>query len=364
MPQKKKVLIISTVGLIYDGITSVILECLRAMDRSGIEFYIASTIECKPGIKKQLENMGCVIVDFPNRRTNPLGYFIELVKFIRKKKIKVVHAHGNSATLSVEMVAAKLGGAKTRIAHSHNTRCDQVKADKLLRPIFYLSYTHALACGEEAGRWLFKSRKFTILNNGRDINRFSFHPEIRKSMRSQLGIDDELVIGHVGGFVEQKNHIFLIEIFKEIKKMVPNARFYLIGDGKLRSEIEEKVNNSDVSFLGVVDNVYDYLNVMDAMLLPSLFEGLPLVAIEWQLNGLPALLSDTITKECVLMENISFFSLNDKPEKWAKNIIEMARSNNREQNSRQARKSAKELGFDIKVSAKILRNMYLNKEKK
>lgn len=200
--QQKKVLIISTVGLIYDGITSVILECLKSMNRTGIEFYVVATVDCKPGIVKQLNELGCVIVDFPDRRKQPALYFFELIKFIRKEEISVIHAHGNSATLAVEMIAGWLGGAKKRIAHSHNTRCEQVKADKILRPFFNLSYTDALACGEEAGRWLFGSKKFVVLNNGRDIDKFSFKDEKRQSVRAQLGLTKEKAFGHVGGFVE------------------------------------------------------------------------------------------------------------------------------------------------------------------
>lgn len=359
MQQNRKVLIISTVGLIYDGITSVILSCLNAMDRTKIEFYVAATIDCKPSIRKQLDEMGCIVVDFPNRRTQPLQYFNALCKFIRREHVNVVHAHGNSATLAIEMLAAWIGGAKKRIAHSHNTRCDRIKADKVLRPVFNLFYTDALACGEDAGRWLFGSKKFTVLNNGRDIKKFSFKPETRQLIRKKLGLSNEMAIGHVGGFVEQKNHIFLLEIFKEIKKIEPTAKFFLIGDGPKKKEIEEKSKSLDVTFLGIVDNVYDYLNAMDGMILPSLFEGLPLVAIEWQLNGLPVLASDMVTKECVLVDSFQFCSLNIIVEQWAKKIIQMVQLYDRRNESEQAQDNAKKRGFDIRMSAKVLRDMYL-----
>lgn len=358
--QQKKVLIISTVGLIYDGITSVILECLKSMNRTGIEFYVVATVDCKPGIVKQLNELGCVIVDFPDRRKQPALYFFELIKFIRKEEISVIHAHGNSATLAVEMIAGWLGGAKKRIAHSHNTRCEQVKADKILRPFFNLSYTDALACGEEAGRWLFGSKKFVVLNNGRDIDKFSFKDEKRKSVRAQLGLTKEKAFGHVGGFVEQKNHDFLIDVFREIKKIEPEAKFYLIGEGKRRKEIEEKAKDLDVTFLGTVDNVYDYLNAMDGMLLPSLFEGLPLVAIEWQINGLPVLASDTITKECAISDSIRFYSLKSGETAWAREILQMIEIDNRYRNSIQAQEKARLRGFDIRNSAEMLRRMYLD----
>lgn len=358
--QPRKILIVSTVGLIYDGITSVILECLKSMNRSGMKFYVAATIDTRPSIEKQLADLGCIIVDFPDRRKQPLLYFWKLTCFIRKEKINVIHAHGNSATLAVEMIAGWLGGVQKRIAHSHNTRCDQVKADKILRPFFNLFYTDALACGEEAGRWLFGSKQFLILNNGRNINKFSFCTKKREDIRGELGLTYERAYGHVGGFVEQKNHEFLIEVFKEIEKIEPNAKFYLFGEGNKKKEIEEKAKELNVTFLGTVDNIYDYLNAMDGMLLPSLFEGLPLVAIEWQINGLPVLVSDTITKECAISDAIEFYSLNLGATAWAKRIVDMTTNNNRQRSSLQAQENARLHGFDINSSAEMLRNLYLS----
>ena len=136
MKNNKKILIISTVGLIYDGITSVVVSYLKAMNREDLEIYVVGTINVKESIRKQIESLGCKVVDFPDRRNDTMRYFLQLSKFIRKNKIDIVHAHGNSGTLAIEMVAAWLGGCKKRIAHSHNTKCDQVKADKILRPIF------------------------------------------------------------------------------------------------------------------------------------------------------------------------------------------------------------------------------------
>lgn len=357
--KKRKVLIISTVGLIYDGITNVILSCLKAMDRSNLEIYIAATIESKIAIRRQFEDMGCKIVDLPNRRTHTLEYFFSLASFIRKQKINVVHAHGNSGTLAVEMVAAWIGGAKKRIAHSHNTKCDQKNADKLLRPIFNIFYTDAVACGRDAGIWLFKNRKFTIINNGRDIKLFAYNPDMRNEYRKKLGLENEIAVGHVGGFFEQKNHAFLLEIFREIKREIPNSKLYLIGDGPLKEKIKQSADGKDVYFVGTVDNVSDYLNAMDCMLLPSLFEGLPLVALEWQINGLPVLISDTVTRECMISDNVEFMSLNTDAKVWAHKILQLTMNNNRKSSSQNAQHMASEKGFDIRTSAEILRKMYL-----
>lgn len=358
----RKILIISTVGLIYDGITNVILSYLQAMDLSNMEIYIGATINVVPEIKGRLEKMGCKIIELPSRRDNPLKYMFELVKMIRINKIQVIHAHGNSGTLAIEMVAAWLGGCGKRIAHSHNTQCDQVKVDRLLRPIFNMFYTDALACGEDAGKWLFGNKKFTVLQNGRNIDEFSYNENVRISMRKRYGLKQEIiVIGHVGGFFKQKNHSFLISIFIEILKKEPSAHLFLIGDGPLKNEIMKQTEElcNCIEFIGKTDRVADYLQMMDVMVLPSLFEGLPLVAIEWQINGLPCILSDNVTKACAFAENVAFMSLDNSPEQWAEKILESARNSEREENSERAKDEARHAGFDIRDGAASLRKVYM-----
>lgn len=355
----KKVLIVSTVGLIYDGITSVILSYLQAMNLDGLDIYVAGTIDVKPSIRKHIEECGCKIIDFPNRRTNTGKYFLALSLFIKRNSIEVIHAHGNSGTLAIEMVAAWLGGCKKRIAHSHNTQCEQVKADKLLRPIFNRFYTEGLACGYAAGKWLFGDRMFKILSNGRDIRKYIFNQEKRKVIRTSLGIKDEIVIGHVGGFYEQKNHTFLVEIYRELRMLEPTCKLFMIGDGPLKDDIEKKCDGLDVSFTGTIDDVSGYLNAMDGMILPSLFEGVPLVAVEWQINGLPALMSDSITRECILTNNARMISLKATPKFWAEQMLVMIKENDRIISSKSACEFIKTTNYNIENNAEILKKIYI-----
>lgn len=353
-----KVLIISTVGLIYDGITSVIVSNLQEMSLKELDIYVAATIDMKPGIKKQIENCGCKIVGLPNRRIETLKYFFALISFLKSNHIDILHAHGNSGTLAIEMLAGFLGGCRKRIAHSHNTKCDQVKADRALRPIFNLLYTDGLACGEAAGKWLFGSKRFDVITNGRNVEKYAFDMYKRNTIREQLGIGNEIVIGHVGGFFEQKNHMFLIEIYHEIKNIEPDSKMILIGDGPLKEDVEKISCDPDIIFTGAVDNVQDYLNAMDGMVFPSLFEGLPLVVIEWQINGLPVVMSDCITKECQLTENVEFMSLNLSPRQWAMKILEMIKNSDRMKDAIAALNDVSGSSFDIKVSSKKLERIY------
>lgn len=356
----KKIIIVSTVGLIYDGITSVMTSYLEAMNRENLDIFVVSTIKSEPKIEKKIEELGCKIVHLPSRRNSPVRYFFNLMRFIRKNNIEVIHAHGNSATLSIELLAGFFGGCKKRIAHSHNTKCDQVKADKMLRPLFNLLYTDALACGYEAGKWLFGKQKFKVLKNGRNVKKYSFSLEKRNEMRKKLDIADGIAIGHVGGFYEQKNHQFLIKIFREVLNREPNAKLFLVGDGPLKDEMQKSVLDisENVKFVGTIDNVNDYMQAMDIMVLPSLFEGLPLVAIEWQINGLPSLLSNTITEECKVTNTVRFESLQEEPHVWMNDIFEMLKNENRNEDSQKAIKLIRENGFDIDDNAKFLEKIY------
>lgn len=358
----KKILIVNTVGLSHDGITSIILSYLKEMNLDGLDIYIAGTIKIDNFVRKQLADIGCTIVEFPNRKTETLKYALNLIKFIRKEHIDVVHAHGNSTTLAIEMFSAWLGGCKKRIAHSHNTTCQQMRLNKILRPIFNIFYTDALACGKDAGKWLFGNKPFFILTNGRNIDSYSFNKNKRTEIREMLGITDELAIGHVGGFVEQKNHKFVIKIFREIKKSVSNSKLILIGDGPLKREIESEANDLDAIFTGAIENVADYLCAMDGVIFPSFFEGLPLAAIEWQINGLPCLISDTITEECILTDQVERISLDEKADIWSSKIIEMVRKNDRAKSSVTAMKTLKESEYNIKKGAHKLRIIYFSKK--
>lgn len=363
-----KVLVISTVGLIYDGITSVIREYIKALDTDNLDIYIVDTIRTETVIRKELEQSGCKFVSLPSRQTATISYFFHLIRFIRKEHIEVIHAHGNSATLTIEMLAAFIGGCKRRIAHSHNTRCNQVQADRLLRPLFRHLYTDAVACGTEAGKWLFENHPFIVLNNGRDLQRFCFQPAVRNAIRKEYDIGQRLTVGHVGGFVQQKNHVFLLEIYKALIKIKPDICLFLIGDGVERENIERIAKDygiiDKIIFTGKTERVSELLQAMDVMVLPSLYEGLPLVSIEWQAAGLPCVLSDTITTECAVTDLVKFASLSESAETWANLIIQSASRNKRELQSDNARILIKKAGFDIKDNAAVLRELYFRKPQK
>lgn len=358
-----KILQIPTGGLFSDGILSCIVEYMTAMDKSGMDIQVLATNNPENSVVEKVENSGCRVVLIPYRKKNIIKYFFALYRYISKEKIDIVHVHGSSAIMSVELVAARLAGCKIRIAHSHNTTCENKKADKILRPIFARNYTTAFACGQEAGRWMFGNCKFTVIPNGRNLKKHEYSTEKRSEYRNRLGIPlDVLVVGHVGRFNRQKNHEYLVRVFREIYKKNRNSYLVLVGTGEkleaIKTLVKELELGENVIFTGVIENISDYLSAFDVMLLPSLYEGLPLVVIEWQIAGLPCIVSDTVTKECAITSLVKFESIKKEPEDWANDIRNLTLQD-RNDSKEVIFKEIKKAGYDVESGAERLKQMYL-----
>mgnify|MGYP004501953721 FL=1 len=258
-----------------------------------------------------------------------------------------------------------------RIAHSHNTGFQTHNVVKICvgnimkeRLMFYA--TNYLACSKIAGDWLFGKKavetgKVKIIKNGIDIDRYRYNPIMREKKRKEIGVTDNIVIGNVGRFVTQKNHTFLIEIFAEVKKKESKAVLLLAGIGDLMEPMKEKAKelglDDSVIFLGFRTDVNELIQAMDLFLMPSLYEGFPVTAVEAQASGLPCILSDSITKEAALIEETVYIDLKKPSEYWAKHVVEKIGKSNRENSY----KTLKAKGFDIKDMVISLENIY-NKE--
>lgn len=357
-----KILIINTIGLKFDGITNSIVSYLKAMDRSDMKIdFVLANQNYNQEMIDIIEKLGCGIYNLPARKKNPIGYFFSLYRLIRKNQYPIIHAHGNSSTLAIEMWAAKLAGCKIRIAHSRNTRTNFPAFDKLLRPLFYISYSHGFACGVDAGKWLFGAKEFRVIPNGKDISVFAYNCRTRREYRNKLRIEDKIVIGHAGNFNYQKNHEFLIKIFKELVEKDEHYILYLMGDGELRPQTEKMVDEygltERVYFAGSISNMPDMLQAMDIMVFPSRFEGLPNVVLEWQIACLPSVISDAITEECKLTDLVTYISLEDGPAAWAEKIHSI-KVIDREEIASTIIKRVQEAGFDITENAKQLKTIY------
>lgn len=361
--QEIKVLHIITGGLQREGISSTLLTFFQTMNSKRIKIYVAAVHNNDESVIKDYEKCGCSVIVFPDRKRETFSYFLTLLRSLKKEKINIIHVHGSSAIMSIELLAAWITGVKIRIAHSRNTKADQVKLDKILRPLFNRLYTDGLACGEDAGKWLFGNKPYTIIHNGKEFEKFHFDAQLRKQKREEYGLQDKIVIGHVGVFNYQKNHEYLIDIFDEFQKRNPNAILYLMGRGELMECIETEVKHRNLSdkvvFAGSVNDVPERLQAMDIMVFPSRFEGLPNVVLEWQAEGLPALISDKITRECAPADFVEFASIDESPVIWAKKMEEMLnRYGDRVDQAKCGTKALKENGFDIKDAASQLESIY------
>ena len=342
----------------------MIFNLLAAFDREDMNIgYVAINYPNLNHLKK-LKDLNVRLYVLPRNLSNSLRYIVQLSKIA--KEYDVVHVHGNSATMLLEMMAAKLAGVSLRIAHSHSVSCLHKKFDKAARPLFHLLCNGRLACSHNAGRWLFGNKEFKVINNGIETSKFTFNRAKREEIRGELGIKNEFVIGNIANFIPEKNHIFLLRIFSSLLKTHPNTKLLLLGDGPLKERFEKEARSLNVAdkimMPGCVNNPYDYINAIDLIVMPSLFEGLPLSLLEAQSNGLNAVISSTISKEVNITGNIYFIPLDAPIEKWINTIIEMLHQTEKRTKSKSHYCIDKILasGYDISQSAATLKSYYMS----
>ena len=342
------------------GVESVVMNYYRHIDKNKIQFDFICDNDSTNIPYDEIEKLGGRVILVPPYQ-KVFEYQKELVKIFKENNYKIVHSHIN--TLSVfPLRAAKKAGVPIRIAHSHSTTNKKEWKKNLLkqalRPFSKVYATDYMCCSELAGRWLFGDKEYDkgnvyLLNNAIDLDKFKYDEKIRKEKRKELNIkDDTLVIGHVGRFVEQKNHRFLIDIFNEVHKQNNNSLLILVGQGPLMEEIKRKVKNLGledcVKFLGQRTDVNELYNAMDLFLFPSLYEGLGMVLIEAQANGLPCIASTEIPEIADISNNVQFYNLNDSIDTWLKNY-----------EVKRFKYSGKYGSYNIKTEAKKLEKYYL-----
>lgn len=353
------------------GVESVVMNYYRHIDRTKIQFDFICDKDSTNIPYDEIEQLGGRVILVPPYQ-KVFEYQKELIKIFKDNNYKVVHSHIN--TLSVfPLRAAKKAGVPIRIAHSHSTtnkkewKKNLVK--QILRPFSKVYATDYMCCSELAGRWLFGNKEYDkgnvyLLNNAIDLDKFKYDEKIRKEKRKELNIkDDTLVIGHVGRFVEQKNHRFLIDIFNEVHKQNENSILLLVGQGPLMEEMKEKVKTlgieDSVKFLGQRNDANELYNAMDLFLFPSLYEGLGMVVVEAQVSGLPCVVSTKIPEIAKVTKKIVFINLENNIKTWTEIIF-----NHLKNTTRKGIHFTDELKkYDIKLEACKLEKNYLNKVK-
>lgn len=348
------------------GLETMLMNYYRHMNKEKIQFDFLTHRPERDDYDDEIEAMGGNVYYAPRLYPqNYPAYFKYMENFFKEHpEYKIMHSHIDAMSY-LPLLAAKKAGVPVRIAHSHNTAID--KDIKLPLKMYFRNRitsvsTHYLACGEEAGRFLFQGKEFTLIPNAIETEKFLFNSAVRSIKRKELGITDELVFGHVGRISYQKNHKFLVEIFNEILKKHSNAVLLLIGVGEKEEEVKQQIKTLGIAdkirFLGNRSDVYELYQAMDAFLLPSFFEGIPVVGVEAQYAGLPCFFSDKVPKEVAFNEKCNFIALNVDATQWAEEIlIKLKQAGTRDASSIQDNR------YDIKYAYSMLEDIYMNLNK-
>ena len=325
----KRVLVIATAELYLAGITTVLVDIANcSIDFCQLSFALAESGD--PTIIDQLKKMGTVY-ELPSRKHHLLLYLCALRKVMKQGNYDIVHIHGNSATMAFDLSVAFLCKIPKRITHCHSCAPQPRLKQMTLKKVLNILVTNPVACSSASGNMLY-NKNFIEIHNCVECNQFRYSEEKRQKMRRQLSIsEDSFVVGHIGRFSKEKNQLRLISIFANILKECPNSFLILCGEGETLKECKDIVHTrylqNQVLFTGEVNNPEDYYSAMDVFVLPSFFEGFPLVGVEAQANGLPCVFSDTITREIQITSNCHFMSLNSDDFEWAKTITHLHAEN-------------------------------------
>ena len=268
------------------GVESVVMNYYRNIDKSKVQFHFICDEDSTDIPYDEIEKLGGKVIVVPPYQ-KLFKYQKELYKIFKENNYKIVHSHINALSVFPLRVAKK-AGVPIRIAHSHSTsnkkewKKNIVK--NILRPFSKVYANKFFACTKHAGEWLFgkkiiERKELNVINNAIDLKKFEFNEKIRENLRKEFGIkEDTIVIGHIGRFMKQKNHDFLIDVFNELIKKDENSILILIGQGPLLNDMKQKVRDlkieDKVKFIGQVTDVEKYYNIMDVFLFPSIYEGL------------------------------------------------------------------------------------------
>ena len=313
------------------GLETYIMSIYRRVDREKIQFDFLNYYTPDLAFEEEIKMLGGHIYRVPMKREGIFKHYKVLNNIFGSTQYSGVYLQCNRKLESLDTLRlAKRFGVKHRVIHSHNST---QKATSFLNNIrIWLTEknmdryaTGYFACSEDAGKWMFGDKKYTVINNSIDTTVFNYDINKRNAIREQYKLSDQTVLGSVGRLEEQKNPEYLIEVFRAVHEKNPNTVFLHIGDGPKLEELQCTVKKYGLEnsylLLGKKDNVSDYLNAMDAFLLPSRYEGFPIVLVEAQATGLPCYVADNITRSCDLTGGMQFLSISDSPEIWADAVL-------------------------------------------
>lgn len=344
------------------GIETMLMNYYRAINRNVIQFDFLVHRQEEKHYEAEALAMGSQI--YRIRKLNPfdIKYRNELRQFFVEHPYQIVHVHQDCFS-SIVLKEAKAAGVPIRIGHSHSSNQDR----NLKYPVklFYKKAikryaTNLMACGMKAGNWMFNTQDFEVINNAIITSKFKFDSVIREEVRAELGISaDTFIVGQVGNLSDTKNHLFSLEIFKALLERRPDSKMIFVGEGYMETAIRSRIEElgadikDKVQLLGSRKDVNRLLQGFDVFILPSKFEGLPVVAIEAQAAGLICLISDKVTTEVDITGLCQFLPINDT-EKWVEEIL-----NSRKYKRIDTTQQIIDSHYDVKTSAKSLEDYYL-----
>ena len=350
------------------GAESMIMSYYREIDRTKIQFDFVVNFQEEGAYEDEIKRLGGNIYRLPRfKGYNIIQFVASWNKFLKTHlgTWDIIHIH-NFKIAGIVFPIAKNIGVTRRIVHMHIANAKYSFARKMG---YYLTKflanrfsTDKLACSMDAGKAYFFDDNFIVMNNAIDIKKFIFDTQIRNYKREELNITDNFVIGHVGRLTNQKNHIFILDIFKELWLKCKSAKLILIGIGELEPELKSRVEelglNESVMFLGSRSDVDELMQAMDIFLFPSLYEGLGIVAIEAQAAGLQTFISDTLPNAVMITNLAHEIPLKESAKIWADEILKHNNNYLRQSMLKQVR----EAGYEVSDNIKWLESFYLNEK--
>lgn len=344
-----------------NGVTSQVMNYATNLDKDRFQVFIAAGEPYDIGYEKMCQENNIELCKLPQKQKNAYAYYRTIYSYLKKVKADIVHVHGSSALIAVELLIAMLAGVPVRVSHSHNTICSHPLLHQVLKPILKVVSNYHLACGELAGKWMYGDRAFKVIPNAFETEAFALNSETRLLIRKKLEVGDNLVIGHIGKFNNQKNQNYLIRAFEKLSYEDDKAILLLVGNGpdleEIRNQAQHTACADRIIFWGATENPEYLYSAMDVFALPSRFEGLPVVLLEAQISGLPCIVSDKVTRE-VDFGDIIWKSIEDDPQIWADTILSMGQRTEVQRKQYRLQHVKQIARYDIKESAKLVENIY------
>lgn len=334
----RSILIGYVIGDNKSGIDTYVLNVSKTLKEAGFDIDFLTNEKTDYMIRLCAER-GIGLIEIPSLKNIPNQYKVMKETFA-KKYYDIAYFNISEAFHTIGAIAAKHSGIDKVIVHSHSSSVGgSSNVTKMIRKLLHTIFKHLvignvatdfLACSELAAEWMFtgkiiRMQKYVVINNAVDAERFYYNPMIRTEKRKELDLEDKFILGHVSGFTPTKNVSFIVDVFASMKAMYATSHLLLVGEGVEFEMVKEKIQSlglkDDVTLLGSRTDVNELLQAMDAFILPSIFEGAPIVAVEAQVSGLMVYLSDGLTREVKLSEKCHYLSLEKSPEEWADTIL-------------------------------------------